>query len=264
MARSTYFYHQARLNQPDKYAQLKEAIIKVFADAKQRYGYRRVLAQLRKQGWQVNHKLVFKLMNRMRLKSKARPRRKYNSYRGEVSAIADNVLDREFTPNAPNTAWVSDVTEFRVAGRKVYLSPIMDLYDRTILAHELSMSPSTAFTAKSLQNAISWHTPGAGLIVHTDQGIQYQHSSWKNLIEGIDGVQSMSRKGNCYDNAVMENFFGHLKSEMYHGEAFASIEEFCQAVDDYIFWYNNTRLQKRIKNLAPMQYRNQALEGLTA
>ncbi len=262
MARSTYFYHQARLNQPDKYAQLKEAIIKVFTDAKHRYGYRRVLAQLRKQGWQVNHKLVFKLMNQMGLKSKARPRRKYNSYKGEVNAIADNVLDREFTPDTPNSAWVSDVTEFRVAGRKVYLSPIMDLYDRTILAHELSLSPNTAFTAKSLRDAISWHTPAAGLIVHTDQGFQYQHNSWKKLIEGTNGVQSMSRKGNCYDNAVMENFFGHLKSEMFHGETFASIEEFCQAVDDYIFWYNNIRLQQRIKDLAPMQYRNQALEAL--
>ncbi len=163
-----------------------------------------------------------------------------------------------------DTAWVSDITEFRVAGRKVYLSPIMDLYDRTILAHELSLSPTTALTAKSLQDAISWHTPGEGLIVHTDQGFQYQHSSWKKLIEGIDGVQSMSRKGNCYDNAVMENFFDHLKSEMFHGETFSSIEEFCKAVDDYIFWYNNTRLQQRIKDLAPMHYRNQALDPLTA
>lgn len=263
MARSTYFYHQARFDRPDKHAQLKEAINKVFTNAQRRYGYRRVLAELRKQGWQVNHKLVFKLMNQMGLKSKARPRRKYNSYKGTISAIADNVLDRNFTPDAPNAAWVSDVTEFRVAGRKVYLSPIMDLFDRTIVAHELSLSPTTAFTAKSLRDAISWHSPAAGLIVHTDQGFQYQHSSWTKLIESIDGVQSMSRKGNCYDNAVIENFFGHLKSEMYHGETFTSIEEFYGAVDDYIFWYNNARIQKRTKDLAPIQYRNQVLETLT-
>lgn len=76
-------------------------------------------------------------------------------------------------------------------------------------------------------------------------------------------MQSMSRKGNCYDNAVMENFFGHLKSEVYHGESFASVEGFCQAVDDYIYWYNNGRLQKRLKGLAPMGYRSQALAALT-
>lgn len=109
---------------------------------KQRYGYRRIHTELRKQGWQVGHKLVYKLMDQMRLKSKVRPRRKYNSHKGQTSRIADNLLDRNFTPDKPNTVWVSDITEFRVAGTKVYLSPIMDLYDRTILAHTLSMSRS--------------------------------------------------------------------------------------------------------------------------
>lgn len=259
MARSTYFYHQARIAQPDKHADLKEAITAIFNGSMRRYGYRRVLTELRIQGWQVNHKLVHKLMSQMGLKSKARLRRKYNSYQGVVSAIAENVLDRDFAPDAPNTVWVSDVTEFRVAGRKVYLSPIMDLFDRSILAYELSLSPNTVFTAKSLSDAICRYFPAAGLVVHTDQGFQYQHSSWKKLIDSVGGVQSMSRKGNCYDNAVMENFFGHLKSEMYHGETFAGVEDFCRAVDDYIFWYNNVRVQERIKGLAPMCYRSQTL-----
>ncbi|WP_237221652.1 DDE-type integrase/transposase/recombinase, partial [Rothia nasimurium] len=103
---------------------------------------------------------------------------------GKVSYIAENLLNRNFTPDKPNIAWVSDVTEFRVCGTKVYLSPIMDLYDRTILSYELSLSPNTTFTAKSLRDAMSWHAPAEGLIVHTDQGFQYQHSSWKKLIEG--------------------------------------------------------------------------------
>ncbi|MHD0083391.1 transposase, partial [Corynebacterium diphtheriae] len=100
---------------------------------------------------------------------------------------------------------------------------------------------------------------GKGLIVHTDQGFQYQHASWRTLIKSVGGVQSMSRKGNCYDNAVMENFFGHLKSEMYYGASFTSVDELCQAIDEYILWYNTTRLQERFKGLAPMQYRNQTL-----
>ena len=125
------------------------------------------------------------------------------------------------------------------------------------------MVGTKASTYQSLKKALDLHEPGAGLMVHTDQGFQYQHSSWKKLIEGAGGVQSMSRKGNCYDNAVMENFFGHLKSEVYYGESFASVEGLCQAVDDYIYWYNNGRLQSRLDGLAPMLYRSQALAALT-
>lgn len=220
LARSTFFYHQARLDQPDKYAELKQVINTIFKAMKQRYGYHRVHMQPWKQGWKVDHKLVYKLMYQMGIRSKVRARKKYNSHKDQTSHIANNVLDRNFTPDKPNMVWVSDVTEFRVAGTKVYLSPIMDLHDRTILAHELSTSPSTKFTSASLTNEIAWHQPSEGLMVRTDQGFQYQHVSWRRLIESVGGIQSMSRKGNCYDNAVMENFFGHLKAEMYHGECF--------------------------------------------
>lgn len=263
LARSTFFYHQKRLAAPDKHAGLKQAIRDSFQRNKHRYGYRRVLLDLRNQGWVVNHKLVYKLMNQLGLKSKVRVK-KYNSYKGAASHIATNVLDRCFTPEAQNRVWASDVTEFRVAGTKVYLSPIMDLYDRSVVSYSVSTSPSTALTSQSLRNAIEQQSPGQGLLVHTDQGFQYQHSSWRDLIKSIGGVQSMSRKGNCYDNAVMENFFGHLKTEMYHGETFTSLEAFYHAIDDYIDWYNNERIQQRLKGLTPMQYRNQTLEPLTA
>lgn len=193
---------------------------------KQRYGYRRVHMQPWKQGWTVDHKLVYKFMDQMRLKSQVRARKKYNSHKSQISHIANNVLDRNFTPDKPNMVWVSDVTEFRVAGTKVYLSPIMELHDCSILAHELSTSPSTKFTSTSSNNAMTWHSPGEGLIVHTDQGLQYQYSSWRKLIDSVGCIQSMSCKGNCYNNAVMENFFGHLKAEMYHGEHFTSVEDF--------------------------------------
>lgn len=110
----------------------------------------------------------------------------------------------------------------------------MDLCDRSIVSYSVSTSPNTVFTSKSLRDAIAQESPDQGLVVHTDQGFQYQHSSWRRLITGIGGTQSMSRRGNCYDNAVMENFFGHLKSEMYHGESFTSVEEFYHAIDEYI------------------------------
>ena len=264
LARSTFFYHQKRLSEPDKHAALKDAIWESFERNKHRYGYRRVLLDLRNQGWVVNHKLVYKLMREMGLRAKVRQRRPYVSYNGTISHIADNTLDRKFTPDKPNTVFVSDVTEFRVAGRKVYLSPVMDLFDRSIVAHTVATSPSTAFTADSLSKAIAACAPEPGWMMHTDQGFQYQHSSWRNLIHDNGGVQSMSRKANCYDNAVMENFFGHLKTEMYHGEVFDTVAEFNQAIDEYIQWYNTERIQQRLKGLTPMQYRNQTLEALTA
>ena len=264
MPRSTFFYHQKRLREPDKHAALKDAILESFERNKHRYGYRRVLLDLRNQGWVVNHKLVYKLMSEMGLRAKVRRRRPYVSYNGTTSHIANNTLDRKFTPDKPNTVFVSDVTEFRVAGRKVYLSPVMDLFDRSIVVHTVATSPSTAFTADSLTKTIKTCTPEPGWMMHTDQGFQYQHSSWRNLIHDNGGVQSMSRKANCYDNAVMENFFGHLKTEMYHGEVFDTVAEFNQTIDEYIQWYNTERIQQRLKGLTPMQYRNQTLEALTA
>ena len=264
MPRSTFFYHQKRLSEPDKHAALKDAIRESFERNKHRYGYRRVLLDLRNQGWVVNHKLVYKLMCEMGLRAKVRQRRPYVSYSGTISHIADNTLGRKFTPDKPNTVFASDVTEFRVAGRKVYLSPVMDLFDRSIVAHTVATSPSTTFTADSLTQTIKTCAPEPGWMIHTDQGFQYQHSSWRNLIHDNGGVQSMSRKGNCYDNAVMENFFGHLKTEMYHGEIFDTVAAFNQAIDEYVQWYNTERIQQRLKGLTPMQYRDQALEALTA
>ncbi|WP_133062498.1 IS3 family transposase, partial [Corynebacterium diphtheriae] len=193
LARSTFFDHQRRFDLPDKYADLKTQIKKIFHDSNTTFGYRRVWRALRNNNTIVNKKVVRRLMRQLGLVSKIR-RKKYNSYRGTVSHIADNVLDRRFTQDAPNKAWVSDVTEFRVAGTKVYLLPVMDLFDRTILAHTLSTSPNTQLTSRALADAIAMFSPGKGLIVHTDQGFQYQHASWRNLIESVGGVQSMSRK----------------------------------------------------------------------
>ena len=264
LARSTYYYHQARFDRPDKHRRLKEQIAAVFDASRARYGYRRIRLALTTAGWAVSNKLVRKIMRQLGLKSKVRPRRKYNSHQGTPATIADNILDRQFTADAPNRKWVSDVTEFRVAGAKVYLSPVMGLFDRSIVSYTVGRSPSMELTSQSLAQALDLHGPDVGLMVHTDQGIQYLHSSWTGLIGDHGGVQSMSRKGNCFDNAVMENFFGHLKAEMYHGETFASIADFVAELDDYLQWYNTHRVQERLKGLAPMQHRNQALAAMTA
>jgi putative transposase len=255
LARSTYFYRLKRLNQADPYAMLKAAITASFEESRHRYGYRRVLMDVQAQGWNVGKKLVLKLMRSLGIHSKARVKRRYNSYRGEPSKTVENLLERHFDVDTPDTVYVSDVTEFRLENSKLYLSPVMDLFDHSILAYTMATSPTTKFTSQSLASVLEGRTFNKKLLVHTDQGFHYQHASWKDLITEHDAVQSMSRKGNCYDNAVMENFFGHLKSEMFYGEHFTSLDHLRSEIDSYIHWYNTKRRQKRLKGMTPMQYR---------
>lgn len=198
-------------------------------------------------------------MRTLGLACRVRRRKRYNSYQGEQGTAAPNLLNREFAATAPNQKWVTDVTEFSVGDRKLYFSPVMDLFDRQIIAHSISPSPNLALTNSSLKQALACLEPGQQPIVHSDQGFQYRHASWKSLLKDAGAVQSMSRKGNCYDNAVMENFFGHLKEEMFHRVRFISTEALTANLNGYIRWYNNNRISTKLKGLSPVQYRAQAL-----
>ncbi len=259
MARSTFFYHQARLKAPDPRASLKSAVTDIFKNNHGRYGHRRIHRELLKQGWTVAKKTVLKLMRSLRLVCKVRRKKRYNSYQGEPGRIAPNVLNREFDAQAPNQKWVTDVTEFSVGDRKLYLSPVMDLFDRQITSHSIGISPNLALTNTSLREALTTLEDGQKPLVHSDQGFQYQHASWRTLLEGAGAAQSMSRKGNCYDNAVMENFFGHLKEEFFHHVRFLSTEALATQLNEYIRWYNAERISTKLKGLSPVQYRAQAL-----
>ena len=258
LARSTFFYHQARLGRPDPQATLKEAITATFEDNRRR-GHRVVHRDLRKAGWQVAKKTVLKLMRELGLVCLIRRRRRYVSYQGDVGRIADNVLNREFTATAPNQKWVTDVTEFRICDRKVYLSPIMDLFDRQIISYSVGTSPNLNLTNSCLRDALATLGEDQAPLVHSDQGFQYQHPSWRRLLSTAGATPSMSRKANCYDNAVIESFFGHLKEEMFHHTRHLSIEAFTTALDDYITWYNTRRGHTHCEGLSPAQYRTQTL-----
>jgi putative transposase len=259
LARSTFFYHQASLKTPDPREELKAAITEIFETNHGRYGHRRIHTELVKQGWTAAKKTVLKLMRSLRLVCKVRRRKRYNSYQGEQGAVAPNVLNRQFVADGPNEKWVTDVTEFRVGDRKLYLSPVMDLFDRQIISYSLGLSPNLELTHTSLRKALATLECGQQPLVHSDQGFQYQHVSWRNLLQGAGSVQSMSRKGNCYDNAVMENFFGHLKEELFHHVRFISTDALAAALHEYIRWYNTERISTKLKGLSPVQYRAQAL-----
>ena len=213
LARSTFYYQAKVLALGDRHSDLKAAIRAIYDRHKGRYGYRRIAAALRRQlGKAINHKLVQRLMQAMGLKSLVRPKR-YRSYRGEVGEIAPNVLERRFKADEPEQKWVTDVTEFKVNGEKLYLSPVMDLYNREIVAFQLDVQPSFKMVRAMLDKAWARRRSRRPLVLHSDQGWQYQMSAFRRQLDEQQITQSMSRKGNCLDNAAMESFFAVLKSE---------------------------------------------------
>ncbi|HHQ6559491.1 TPA: IS3 family transposase [Serratia fonticola] len=258
LPRSTYYYccksHQA----PDKYGEIKQQIMAVFNEHKGRYGYRRVTSALRKMGAMLNHKTVQKLMVELQLKSPVR-RKKYRSYKGHVGKVAPNTLQRDFTAQGPNQKWVTDITEFRVADEKLYLSPVLDLYNGEIIAYEMSRKPVFSLVKTMLNKALSTLKMEEKPLLHSDQGWHYQMAAYQHQLQENGIEQSMSRKGNCLDNAVMENFFGHLKAELYYLQRFESVEQLSEEIETYIDYYNNRRIKQKLKGLSPVEYRTQAL-----
>lgn len=260
LSKSVYYYHRDTLNKPCSDATLRTQICNIYHKHKGRYGYRRVTCALRMTGMIINHKRVQRLMMELGLKSKVRPKR-YKSYKGEIGKVSENLLKREFTAEKPNQKWVTDVTEFKVNNQKVYLSPVIDLFNQEVVSYEVRKSVTLPLVTDMLKRATSKLKQDEKPIVHSDQGWQYQNRRYQNHLKEKGLSQSMSRKGNCLDNAVAENFFGILKSEMYHNETFNSADELIENINEYIDYYNNERIKLKLKGLSPIQYRNQALKA---
>jgi len=184
--------------------------------------------------------------------------KKYHSYRGEVGKIAPNLLQRDFRAEKPDSKWATDITEFKLLGKKLYLSPIMDLFNGEIISYSLSKSPGFHQITEMLKDAFQKIPDDSQLILHSDQGWQYQMKSYQKMLKDKGIRQSMSRKGNCYDNSVMENFFGILKSEFYYNQRFSSVENFSKELSEYIDYYNNRRIKVKLKGLSPVQFRTQS------
>jgi transposase InsO family protein len=257
LARSTFYYQRSALQIPDKHTELKEQIQSVYEQEKGLYGYRRITAVLRQLGIVVNHKVVQRLMGVMQLKSVVRPK-KYRAYKGLVGTLAPNLLERNFTAQRPNQKWVTDVTEFKVGQQKLYLSPVMDLYNGEIVAYQMDTRPCFAMVTTMLDKAFERLKHKPRLVIHSDQGWQYQQAQYRYKLEEKGVQQSMSRKGNCLDNAAMESFFGTLKSEFFYLKRFDSVEELKAGVEDYIRYYNYDRIKMRLGGLSPVAYRTQA------
>ena len=214
---------------------------------------------MRSKGYTLNHKTVLKLMRILDLKGKQRKNGIYHSYKGEVGKIADNILKRDFHASKPFEKLTTDVTQFKVCGEKVYLSPVMDLYNREIVSYSISTSPNLWQIRDMLDGLFAKLPADASPVFHSDQGWQYQHAEYQRLLAEHNITQSMSRKGNCMDNGAMENFFGRLKVEMFYGEKFENVNVFIDELKRYIDYYNYERISMKLKGMSPVQYRTHSV-----
>lgn len=208
---------------------------------------------MKSNGFSINHKTVSRLMKELKLYGKQR-KNKYRSYKGEIGKTAPNVLNREFQADKPYEKLTTDVTEFNVCNEKVYLSPVLDMFNNEILSYSISKRPNFKQTTDMLEDLFKVLPDGAKPLLHSDQGWQYQMKIYQQMLKEHNITQSMSRKGNCLDNCIIENFFGKLKVEMYYGEKFDSINDFIDKLNNYIYYYNNERISLK-RRMSPVQYR---------
>ena len=263
LPRSTYYFEINKTDFDIKNTNIVELIQKIFKENKNRYGVRRVVAELHNFGYKVNHKKVQRIMNKFGLKA-IKPKVKYHSYKGTIGTIADNVINRDFEATKPNEKWTTDVSQFNCPFGKAYLSPILDMFGTDIVSWNLSLSPNFEQINKMLDKAFETNTNLKGLIFHSDQGWQYQMKQYSDRLREKGIIQSMSRKGNCIDNCIMETFFGTLKREMFYGheQEFDTFEKLNNAITEYIDYYNNKRIKGKTKWMPPVKFREASMLAL--
>lgn len=236
-----------------------DEIIKLYEEVKGIYGYRRMTLNINKiLSSNYNHKRIYRLMKSVKLTAVIR-RKKKRYIQSTPQVTAENILNRKFVATKPNEKWLTDVTEFKLSnGTKAYLSAILDLADNSIVSYVLGKANNNKLVFETLDKAIEIN-PTAKPLFHSDRGFQYTSKNFKNKLDKIDAVQSMSRVGRCIDNGPMEAFWGTLKVEMYYLQKFSDFEELEQAIIKYIEFYNTKRLQKKLKGMAPTEYRSHTL-----
>lgn len=253
--RSTYYYWvKNKFDQLDPNEDLKTLIVSIYNEHEGRYGYRRIRDELSNRGHQVNHKKVQRLMTELGIKSLVRMK-KYRSYKGTVGKIAPNLLNRQFAAEKPNQKWVTDITEFKLFGEKLYLSPVLDLFEGEIITYTVDSRPVYSLVSRMLEQALERLKEGDELLIHSDQGWHYQMEKYRNALKERGVIQSMSRKGNCYDNSVIENFFAIMKSEFLYLKEFESIDHFKGELKNYMEYYNHKRIKTKLKGISPVHYR---------
>ncbi len=256
VSRAAFYAWAKRVEGPDPAAERKEWIQKAYAVSHRTYGYRRITWWIEQNcGVRINHKAVLRLMNHLGIRSVARKRKIFTKMSQlETYHTYPNRLNQNFSATAPNQKWATDVTYIWTHSGWAYLSVIKDLYDNFIVAHEFGRENSVALVQRTLHQAQQKEKVTDGLILHSDQGQQYTSQAYFVLTSEYNITPSMSRRGNCWDNAPVENFFGHLKEEALRQYTDLSFEEAQQVIEDYICFYNYERIQLKTRQ-TPYQLR---------
>ena len=259
-------YWQKRFDRENPDLELEGIIQEIRKDNKD-WGYRRIYGKLRKRGMIINKKKVQRIVQKLGLQvtSFTRKSRKYSSYKGKVGRVAPNRINRRFNTSIPHQKITTDTTEFKyyevdnkghMAIQKLYLDPFMDMFNSEILSYGISKSPSAQNVMTALNQAIEITSDCRyRRTFHSDQGWAYQMKAYGHTLKTNRIFQSMSRKGNCYDNSIMENFFGVMKQEMYYGCIYYSYDELKNAIEQYIYYYNNQRIKRKLSWMSPIEYR---------
>lgn len=268
LPRSTFNYWKKQIINGEKKTPLEEMIQTIFEENHRNYGYRRIKLALVNMGYQINHKKIQRIMKKYGLlcTSFTRRSRGYRSYKGLVGTVAKNKINRRFFSSAPKQKIFTDISEFHYTEknsegiklkRKAYLSPFLDGFNGEILAYQFQQKPTLDCVLLPLKKVIkeSKKKTNFRTTIHSDQGWHYQNQQYVRQLKQASIYQSMSRKGNCLDNALMENFFGLMKQEMYYRRCFSSFEELQQAVTKYIYYYNHHRIKAKLTGMSPVQYR---------
>ncbi|NLZ90924.1 MAG: IS3 family transposase [Clostridiales bacterium] len=255
--KSSYFYQKKAQTRPDKYAALRTNVKKIFTENQSRYGYRRVYAIIRNNGTIISEKVIRRIMKEEQLIVPFKRKRRYSSYKGEISPAVENLVDRDFHANTPNTKWLTDLTEFHIPAGKVYLSPIIDCFDGLVVSWTIGTSPDAELVNTMLDDAICNLTDGEHPIIHSDRGCHYRWPGWVSRMENAGLTRSMSKKGCSPDNSACEGFFGRLKNEMFYYRSWkdVSVNQFIDKLDNYLRWYNEKRIKMSLGAMSPVDYR---------
>lgn len=257
LSRSGY-YQSLRQQKVDSDEVLRACIQAIYIKREKKYGYRRIQGELERQGWKVNHKKVLRLMQEMGIRSIIR-RKGRSSPQGDglTPRVAENLLQRDFTAELPNQKWVTDITQYGVGDQWLYLSAIKDLCTKEIVAYQMSLRNDTVYVLETFKQAFAQQKDVTGLIVHSDQGCQYTSHAYHDMLPQVGAQISMSRRGNCYDNAAMESFFSHLKAEALYPYDIRDLAEAQRRIEEFIRFYNEERIQLKLNKLTPLEYRHQ-------
>lgn len=257
VSRSGYYAYLKRKGN-DRDAEAKRLIREAYNRYEGKYGYRQLQLFLwQDDGVWMNHKKVLRLMQKLGLQANIRRKRRFNTTYQAGERVSENLLKRDFTAEKPNQKWVTDVTQYRVGERWLYLSAVKDLFNNEIVAYQLSQRNDNELVLRTFAKAFAKQKDVTGLVVHSDQGFQYTSYAYHDMLPKVGAQISMSRRGNCLDNASMESFFSHLKTEGLYPYDIRNLTEAQRRIEKYIRFYNRERPQRKLKKLTPVEYRRQ-------